>query len=50
MKNKKLLCTECYKEEYTLKDDERVEISFEKFVCSRCGEIKPVVVNVHKIK
>lgn len=43
-----LYCKECYNKLYGKEKVEGYEISYEKFICSKCGRKKQIVVNIHR--
>lgn len=46
--HKNLYCEKCYKELYGKTKQEVYEVSYEKFICSKCGKKRQVIVNVRK--
>ena len=46
---KQKLCKECYLKEHKLNKGEECELSFEMFLCEKCGKIKPTVVNIKRL-
>lgn len=43
-----LYCEECYDNLYGKDKEKKYEISYEKFICSKCGRKKQMIVNIHR--